>query len=98
MGSSISMCVCSIVSDSLRSHGLKPRLFCPWISQEQYGPGCQFPSPEDLPDPRMETAFPVSLVLVGGSFTTEPPGKPLYLQYHMKKVITSRHFYESIKE
>ena len=43
MGSSISMRVRSFVSDSLRSHGLKPtRLLCPWISQEEYGPGCHF--------------------------------------------------------
>ena len=34
-----------------------------------------FPSPEDLPDPGIETASPVSPVLAGGFFTTEPPGK-----------------------
>ena len=31
-----------------------------------------FPSPEDLPDPGTEPASPA---LVGGFFTTEPPGK-----------------------
>ena len=33
-----------------------------------------FPSPEDLPDPEIE---PKSPALAGGSFTAEPPGKPL---------------------
>ena len=35
--------------------------------------GLQFPPPGDLPDPGLE---PASAVLAGGSFTTEPPGKP----------------------
>ena len=34
-----------------------------------------FPSPEDLPDSGIEPEYPVSLELVGGIFTTEPPGK-----------------------
>ena len=43
MASSISLCVCSVVSDSLRPHGLKPtRLLVPWISQEEYGAVCHF--------------------------------------------------------
>ena len=36
--------------------------------------GLPFPSPEDLPDPRIE---PKPYALAGGFFTTEPPGKPL---------------------
>ena len=32
-----------------------------------------FPPPGDLPDPGIQ---PTSPALVGGSFTTEPPGKP----------------------
>ena len=32
--------------------------------------------PEEIPDPGIETESPVTLVLAGGSFTTEPPGKP----------------------
>ena len=32
-----------------------------------------FPSPGDLPDPRLEPASPA---LAGRFFTTEPPGKP----------------------
>ena len=33
-----------------------------------------FPSPGDLPDPRIE---PTSPAFAGGFFTTEPPGKPM---------------------
>ena len=36
--------------------------------------GLPFPSPEDLLDPGIKTAFPA---LAGIFFTTEPPGKPL---------------------
>ena len=37
------------------------------------GSGLPFPSPRDLPDPRIE---PVSPALARGFLTTEPPGKP----------------------
>ena len=42
------------------------------ISQEDSGVGCHF-LPKDLPDPGVE---PVSPILAGGCFTTEPQGKP----------------------
>ena len=42
-------------------------------TQEYWG-GLPFPSPGDLPDPRIELASPA---LVGRFFTTEPPGKAL---------------------
>ena len=41
--------------------------------RQEYCYGLPFPSPGDLPNPRIE---PVSLALAGGFFTTEPPGKP----------------------
>ena len=39
-----------------------------------------FPSPGDLPDPGIESAYPVApeRQAAGGFFTTEPPGKPTY--------------------
>ena len=45
--------------------------------------GLPFPSPVDLPDPEIEPASPA---LADGFFTTEPPGKPRYLniQIHNK--------------
>ena len=43
--------------------------------QEQWS-GLPLPSSGDLPDPGIK---PVSPALVGGYFTTEPPGKPVYV-------------------
>ena len=65
----------SVVSSSLRSHGLQPtRLLCPWdFSRQGYWSGLPFPSPGYLPDPGIEPGSPA---LTGRFFTTEPPGKP----------------------
>jgi len=41
--------------------------------KQEYWSGLPFPSPGDLPDPGIKPASPA---LVGGFFTTEPPGKP----------------------
>ena len=38
--------------------------------------GLPFPPAGDLPNPRTELESPVSPVLAGGFFVTEPPGKP----------------------
>ena len=43
------------------------------FSRQEYWSGLPFPSPEDLPDPGVESAYPA---LAGGFFTTEPAGKP----------------------
>ena len=40
--------------------------------RQEYWSGLPFPSPGDLPDPRIE---PVSLALQASSLLTEPPGK-----------------------
>ena len=42
--------------------------------RQEYWNGLPFPSPGDLPDPRIKVA---SLALAVGFFTTEPPGKPM---------------------
>ena len=47
------------------------------LSRQQHWSGKPFPSSGDLPDPGIE---PVSPALTGGFFTTEPPGKPPFLQ------------------
>ena len=59
-------CVFSVMSDSLRPHGLWPaRLLHPWdFFRQQYCSGMPFPPPGYLPDPGRE---PVSPVLVGDS-------------------------------
>ena len=58
--------------------GLEPtRLLCPWgFSRQEYWGGLPFPSPGDLPNPRIEPTFPASPALEGEFFTTEPPWKP----------------------
>ena len=43
------------------------------FSRQECWSGLPFPSPGDLPDPRIE---PMSPALAGRFFTTEPPGKP----------------------
>ena len=43
------------------------------FSRQEYWSGLPCPPPEDLPHPGSE---PVSSVLVGEFFTTEPPGSP----------------------
>ena len=45
------------------------------FSRQEYWSGLPSPSPGDLPDPGIE---PESPALVGGFFTTEPPGKPMF--------------------
>ena len=43
------------------------------LQGKEYWSGLPFPSPEDLPDLGIK---PAPSALVGGFFTTEPPGKP----------------------
>ena len=45
------------------------------FSRQEYWSGLPFPSPEDCPDPGIETESPVSATLAGGFFTTVPPEK-----------------------
>ena len=65
------MLSCSVVSDSLGPHGLKPaRLLCPWdVLRQEYKSELPFPTPGDLPDPEMEPTFLASS-LTGGFFST----------------------------
>ena len=43
------------------------------FSRQEYWSGLPFPSPEDLPDPGIETVPPT---LEADALTSEPPGKP----------------------
>ena len=75
----------SVMSDSLRPHGLQPtRLLCPWtiaqhaplsmgILQERILKWVAMPSSGDLPNPGIESRFPP---LQAVSLPSEPPGKP----------------------
>ena len=65
------------------------------FSKQEYQSGLPFPTPGDLPDPGIEPAFPVSLALAGGFFTTAPPVEDDNYQmkhFHSREVslITSR--------
>ena len=44
----------------------------PGFSRQEYWGGLPFPSPEDLPDPRITSVSPVSPALAGRFFTTVP--------------------------
>ena len=44
------------------------------LPRQEYQSGLPFPSPGDLPGPRIELVSPA---LAGRFFTTEPPGKPI---------------------
>ena len=52
------------------------------FSRQEYWSGLPFSSPGDLPDPGMEFESPVAPALPGMFFTTEPPGKPIYVCVH----------------
>ena len=45
------------------------------FSRQEYWSRLPFPTPGDLPDPRMESTFPAPPALAGRFFTTVPPGK-----------------------
>ena len=64
-------------ADSLRLYGLKPiRFLCPWDFPGKDLEWVAIPSPGDLPDLGIEPSSLTSPALAGGSFTTEPLGKP----------------------
>ena len=46
--------------------------------------GLPFPTPGDLPDPGIEST---SRAMAGGFFTTEPPGKPLWISIFIIKYL-----------
>ena len=78
----------SVMSDSLRPHGLQPAwLLCPWgFSRQDYWSGLPFPSPEDLPNPWIE---PRSPALQADSLPSEPPGLFKY-QYFIELATTAK--------
>ena len=56
------------------------------ISKKEYWSALQFPYPGDLLDPGIEHQSPASPALVGGFFTTAPPGKPIFTLALMNNV------------
>ena len=55
------------------------------FSRQEYWSELPFPTPGDLPDPRIELASPVSPALAGRFFTIVQPGKPVFSPYPSNK-------------
>ena len=68
------ICCCSVADsfETPRTVARQAALFMEF-SRQDYKSGLPFPSPEDLPDPGIESVSPA---LAGGFFNTEPSGKP----------------------
>ena len=73
------VCACSVMSNSLQSHGPHQAPLSIRFPRQEYRSGLPFPSPGDLPDPGIKPTSPVSLTLAEGFFTMKPPGKPLFI-------------------
>ena len=79
-----SLCFCCLAGKScptlLWPHGLQPaRFLCPWdFPGKNTGVDCHLSSPGYLPDPEIK---PMAPALAGRFFTTEQPGKPIFLIY-----------------
>ena len=69
--------MCSVVSDSLRPHGLQPArlLLSMGFFRQEYLSGLPLSTPGDLPNPGMEPTSSAYSALAGGFFTTVPLGK-----------------------
>ena len=66
------------MSNAMQPRELQPaRLLCPWgFPRQEYWSGLPFPSLGDLSNPGIE---PTSPTLAGGFFTTEPPGRSMWI-------------------
>ena len=66
------MLIRSVVSDSLRPHGLLARQapLSMGFSRQKYWSEWPFPTPGDLPDPGIEPTSLASPALAGGFFTS----------------------------
>ena len=83
VGKVLHSCCCYLVAKSCVTL-LQPRTvalqapLCMGFPKQQYQSGLPFPSPEYLPNPGIK---PMSPPLIGGCFTTEPPGEPNSCNY-----------------
>ena len=74
---SMYVCIsCSVMSDSLQPHGLSCQdPLSMELSRQEYWSGLPFPSPGDLPDPRIK---PRSPALQADSLPSELPRKQIF--------------------
>ena len=68
------------------------------FSRQEYWTGLSFPTPGDRPHPVTEPVSLASPALVGGFFTTVPPGKPyrilltIYMSLKIQQILLSHLF------
>ena len=60
-----------------------------YCSGQEYWSGLPFPTPEDLPNPRIKPASLVSPAFAGGFFTAMPLGNPIYIPALNEKALWS---------
>ena len=72
------VCVYSLMSDSSQPPWIIAHQALPSMefSRQKYWNGLSFPTPGDLPDPRIESVSVASPISAGRFFTTAPSGKP----------------------
>ena len=95
----VRVCVCARVLDHVRLFATPQTVdhqasllmeFC----RQEYWNRQPFPSPEDLPYPRIKPTSPVSPALAGRFFTNEPPGKTyIYLKHPFEDIRKKETFY-----
>ena len=90
------MCVCAIISNSLWPFGLQPaRLLHPWdFSGKNTARGCPFPSPGDLPNPGIKSAFPAAPAFQADSLALSHQGS----HQQQQKAVTYQKRYPSSKD
>ena len=71
-----SMCMCSVVSNSVNPWTTHQNPLSVEFSKQEYWNGLPFPTSGHLPDPGIKHMSPTSPALAGILFTIEPPGKP----------------------
>ena len=57
-----------------------PGLLSMGFSRQEYWSGLPCPPPQDLPEPGIQPASPMSPSLAGGLLSTAPPGKQTFLK------------------
>ena len=72
----MTVCVCSVVSDSLRPHGACQALLSVESPRQENCSGFPFPTPGGLPHPGIELESLGSPALATGFFTTAPHRVP----------------------
>ena len=76
----VCVCVCVFVLDSATPWTVAHQApLSTGFPRQQYWSGLPFPTPGDLPDPRIKPMSPVSPELQAHSLPAEPFGKPIYI-------------------